>query len=72
LPRSAKILQRSLWWYVVADPPLPLLLSRVVSPQDNASKEKTMFDVLGEFDVFKRAQVLLPPSRRLPLRHLML
>jgi hypothetical protein len=47
-------------------------LSRVVSPQDNASKEKTMFDVLGEFDVFKRAQVLLPPSRRLPLRHLML
>jgi hypothetical protein len=25
--------------------------------QDNSSKEKTMFDVVGEFDVFKRAQV---------------
>jgi hypothetical protein len=31
-----------------------------------------MFDVLGDFDVFKRAQVLLLPSRRHPLRHVML
>jgi hypothetical protein len=28
---------------------------------DKASKEKTMFDVVGEFDMFKRAQVP-PPS----------
>jgi hypothetical protein len=32
--------------------------------QDKASKEKTMFDVVGEFDMFKRAQVPCPRDAR--------
>jgi hypothetical protein len=39
--------------------------------QDGSSKEKTMFDVVGEFDVFKRAQVRSPPYLSLPMKQLL-